>query len=205
MLKKGRLNLTLFNNEMGKNPENIKEDKMKKAAGISLFFLLFGALFLGSVAYGADLKVGYVDMQRALNESGIGKKAKADLESLIKSKQTVIDEKGKEVEAFRKELDKQGTILSDEARKTKQDELDRKMRDYKRLVQDAQAEVKKKENELTGQILLEIKNIVKEIGKKENYTLILENFQEVLLYVDKRIDLTDKVIKILSEKMKAKK
>jgi len=178
---------------------------MKKAAGISLFFLLFGALFLGSVAYGADLKVGYVDMQRALNESGIGKKAKADLEGLIKSKQTVIDEKGKEVEAFRKELDKQGTILSDEARKTKQDELDRKMRDYKRLVQDAQAEVKKKENELTGQILLEIRSIIKEIGKKENYTLILENFQEVLLYVDKRIDLTDKVIKILAEKMKAKK
>ena len=43
------------------------------------------------------VKIGYVDLVKSLNESEAGKKAKTDLEFLIKTKQTTIDEKGKAI------------------------------------------------------------------------------------------------------------
>ena len=65
---------------------------MRKAAWLVVVILLL----TGSSVFAADtLKIGFVDLVKALNESESGKKAKADLEFLIKSKQVAIDEKGK--------------------------------------------------------------------------------------------------------------
>jgi outer membrane protein len=171
-------------------------------------WLVVVALLLTSTSvFAADiLKIGFVDLVRALNESESGKKAKADLEFLIKSKQVAIDEKGKTIEKGKNDLEKQTSVLSQEARKTKEEELERLIREYQRLVSDSQSEVKKKEGELTGDILKEIRSIVQKIGQDEAYTLILENAEGQILYSKKEIDLTDVVIKKHNEsKTKAKK
>ncbi len=173
-----------------------------------VFYLFVSALLILGVSlplYAAELKIGYVDLQKALNESEPGKKAKAELEGLIKEKQKVIDQKGKEVEELKKEIDKKATVLSEDALKSKQDDLDRKMREYKRLVQDAQDEVKKKENELTIEVIKEIRKIVEQIGKEEGYTFIFEDIEEFLLYKDSSVDLTGKVIERINKAMKEKK
>ena len=101
---------------------------MNKKPGIcSLFFLLlcaiaFSASGIANSAYAAEtMKIGYVDIRAALNESDTGKKAKIDLESLIKTKQTVIDEKGKAIEKLKADVEKQASVLSAEAKKAKED------------------------------------------------------------------------------------
>ena len=86
-------------------------------------------------------------------------------------------------------------MLSPDARKSKEEELERMIREYQRLVSDSQAEVKKKEGELTGDILKDIRAIIQKIGQDEAYTLILENAEGQILYSKKEIDLTDTVIK----------
>lgn len=171
----------------------------------SLFVICYLSLCTSSFA--ADsIKIGCIDLQRALNESETGKKAKSDLESLIKSKQSIIDEKGKTIEKLKGELEKQASVLSAEARKGKEDELEKLLREYQRLVQDSQAEVKKKEIELTDAIIKDIREIVEKIGEEEGYTIIIENAEGVLLYSNKSIDLTDTVIKKYNEsKTKPKK
>ena len=153
-------------------------------------------LLTGTSVFAAEtLKIGYVDLVKALNESEAGKKAKSELEFLIKSKQVAIDEKGKTIEKGKNDLEKQASVLSQDARKSKEDELERLIREYQRLVADSQAEVKKKEGELTGDILKNIRAIIQKIGQDEAYTLILENAEGQILYSKKEIDLTDMVIK----------
>jgi len=72
---------------------------MKKKKGVRIIALLFLAVlipltFTAGSASGADVvKIGYVDLRVALNESEAGKKAKIELESLIKTKQSSIEEK----------------------------------------------------------------------------------------------------------------
>lgn len=169
--------------------------------------LLLGIFVLFSVTnVHADMKVGIVDLMKTLNESDSGKKAKSDLEVLIKSKQSVLDEKGKEIEKLKADLEKQSSVLSAEAKKAKEDELEKLLREYQRLVGDSQSEVKKRESELTGEILKEIRAIVDKMGEDAGYTMILENADGLVLYSKKEINLTDVVIKKYNEsKAKNKK
>ncbi len=172
----------------------------------TLLFLVMVLLVAGHTAFAEDTKVGIVDLMKALNESDTGKKAKGELEALIKSKQSVLDQKGKEIEKLKAELEKQSSVLSAEAKKSREDDLEKSLREYQRLVSDSQNEVKKKEGELTGGILKEIRAIINKMGEGGGYTLILENTDGVVLFSKKDIDLTETVIKKYNEsKAKAKK
>ena len=178
---------------------------MKKVAWLVVVLLLL----TGTSALAAELitaKIGYVDLVKALNESESGKKAKADLEFLIKTKQTTIDEKGKAIEKAKADLEKQSSVLSPDARKAKEEEMERLLRDYQRLVADSQSEVKKKEGELTNDILKDLRAIVQKIGEDEGYTLILESAEGQILYAKKEADLTETAMKKFNEsRAKSKK
>ncbi len=165
---------------------------MKK--GISLLLLILLCTPVSSLAVDA-LKIGCVDFQKVLNESDAGKKAKTDLEMLVKSKQTTLDEKGKTIEKLKADLEKQASVLSAEAKKSKEEELEKMLREYQRLVQDSQTEVKKKELEITDAIIKDIRQIVEKMGEEGGYTLIIERTGGMVLYSTKDIDLTDVVIK----------
>lgn len=144
-----------------------------------------------------SIKVGCVDFQRILNESESGKKAKADLESLIRLKQSIIEEKVKAIQKLKSELEQQASVLSPPARKRKEDEHERLLREYERLVQDSQAEVRKKELELTDAILGEIREMVERIGKEEGYDLIIE--KGFVIYSGEGVDITEMVLKRYNE------
>lgn len=167
-----------------------------------LFFAI--SVLPASLPAAENIKFGSIDVQKILNESEAGKKAKTDLESLIKSKQVSIDEKGKAIEKMKADIEKQASVLSADARKTKEDELEKLIREYQRLVQDSQAEVKKREAELTDGILKDIREIIDKIGEEEGYTLIVE--KGMIVYSSKGIDVTDSIIKKFDElRSKSKK
>ena len=172
---------------------------MKKAMCLLLFILLCMPVSLLAVD---ALKIGCIDFQRVLNESDAGKKAKADLETLVKSKQSTIDEKGKTIEKMKADLEKQASVLSADAKKSKEEELEKMLREYQRLVQDSQTEVKKKELELTDVIIKGMRQIVEKLGEEEGYTLIIEKTGGMVLYSKKDIDLTDVVIKRYNQSKK---
>jgi outer membrane protein len=165
---------------------------MKKGISLLLFILLCMPVSLLAVD---ALKIGCIDFQKVLNESDAGKKAKTDLEMLVKSKQTTLDERGKTIEKLKADLEKQASVLSAEAKKSKEEELEKMLREYQRLVQDSQTEVKKKELELTDVIIKDIRQIVEKMGEEGGYTLIIERTGGMVLYSTKDIDLTDVVIK----------
>jgi len=178
----------------------------KRAQGKAYFILwacvvlLTATTALARSAFAADaIKIGYVDMRVALNESDPGKKAKTELETLIKTKQASIEEKGKNVEKLKSELEKQGSVLSADAKKAKEEEIERQLRDYQRMVQDAQAEVKKREDQVTGSILKEIRDIIDKIGQEDGYSLIFENVEGIIVFSRKDLDVTDRVIKRYNE------
>ncbi len=168
---------------------------MRKIVCLAVFLVFFA----GQIASAENMKIGIVDLMKALNESDSGKKAKADLEGLIRSKQAQLDAKGKDIEKLKGELEKQSSVLSTEARKTREDELEKLLRDYQRTVSDSQAEVKKKEGEVTGEIIKEIRALVDKIGKEGDYTMIIENAEGIVLFSKKDLDLTETVIKRYNE------
>jgi len=181
-------------------------NKGKNTGIITLLFLtvLIHALCIAGSASGADVvKIGYVDLRVALNESEAGKKAKIELESLIKTKQSSIEERGKAIEKLKADFEKQASVLSADAKKSKEEEIERLMRDYQRLVQDSQNDVKKREGDITGSILKELREVVEKIGQEDGYALILENVEGIILFSRKDLDITERVIKNYND-LKAK-
>jgi outer membrane protein len=170
-------------------------------AGLFLLTLMVSPLFAAE-----NFKVGIVYMFKVLNESEAGKRAKTDLELLIKSKQSALEEKGKAIEKLKAEMEKQASIISPEARKAKEDEMERLRRDSQRMIDDSNVELQKRQRDIESAIVKEIIEVVNKIAQEEKYSLILELGQAGVMFSDKPTDITDKVIKKYNEsKVKSKK
>jgi outer membrane protein len=143
----------------------------------------------------AEIKIGIVDLQRALNESAAGKKAKEQFKVEFDRMQGSLKGEKDKLDKMKEDLDKQGAVLKPDDRKAKADEFDRRQRDLRRKLEDSDAELRKKDQELTGDILKDLAVVIQEIGQRDNYTVVLENSSSSVLYGAKSIDMTDEVIR----------
>ena len=178
--------------------------KMVLAAVFGIFVLVFTLSTVLAQETSSALKIGVVDLYKSVNESEQGKKAKADLEAMIKGKQESLESKGRAIEKLRSELEKQGDVLSADAKKNKAEEYERLTREYQRNMADSQNEVRKKEAELTGRIIKSIREIVLKMAQDGKYSLILERAEGLVLSVDPSLDITDAVISQLDSTSPAK-
>jgi len=151
-------------------------------------------------AFAADFKIAIVDLQRALNESSSGKKAKEQFKGEFEKMQNGLKSEKETLDRLKDDLDKKSAVLNDDQRKTKMEDFERRRRDLRRKLEDADAELRKKDQELTGSILKDLAVVIQEIGEREAYTVILENSSSSVLYGSKSIDITDSVIKAFDAK-----
>jgi outer membrane protein len=162
-----------------------------RAGLAAVFLLLVGAPV---VAVAADAKIGYVDLQRALNESAAGKKAKEDFKGQVDRLETQLKGKKQELDKLKEDLERKGTVMRDDERRRLESEFENKRLDLKRRFEDSQAELQKKDQELTGKIIQDLQGIIKEVGDRDGYTLILELGSSPVLYYKKSMDITDEVL-----------
>jgi outer membrane protein len=148
---------------------------------------------VSTAAASADLKIAYVDMQRALNESNAGKRAKSEFRSEILRLQNKLQRQQGEVQSLKDELEKKGMLMRDEERRNLQDDYTRKLRDFERAYKDSKEELQQKDNEVTGAIIRDLAYVVRNMGERSSYTVILEKGS--LLWAAPSIDITDQVIR----------
>jgi outer membrane protein len=158
--------------------------------------LIAGMLLAGLVARAdvAPVKIGYVDMQKAIQATDTGKKAKKDLEKEFNDKKKELGEKEKDLKKLSEDLEKKSMVLSDEVKQKKQMEFQEEMLKYRELVGKSQQAIQERERTLTQPILEKLRAIISDIGSKEGYTVILEKAENSVLWAPKTIDLTDRIV-----------
>lgn len=162
------------------------------------FVLLFLILFSLPAWAEEKIKIGFVDIQRAINESQAGKKAKERFQAQVKKAETDLLKEKQEVERLKGEVDKKGPLLKDEERRNIEMDLQRRIVGYQRTMQDYQQELRQREGEMTADILRDLEKIVTELGKAEKFSFILERSQ--VLYSDQAVDITNKVVEIYNNR-----
>jgi outer membrane protein len=166
----------------------------KKVIMIVGILLIMGGWF--GLALAEELKIGVVDMQRAINECQAGKEArKADIKEMERYQRQGAD-KQQELQTMKDNLDKQAPMLTQEARSAKERELQIKARDFQRWQEDIQAEINQKRMELGQTVQLGLRKVIKKLAEDEGYTIVLEKNENIVLFAVKAIDFTDRVIKI---------
>jgi outer membrane protein len=167
----------------------------KKRGIIIVGILLFMGGWFGS-ALADELKIGIVDLQRALNECQAGKDAKkADIKEVEKN-QRQFAEKQQELQAMKDNLDKQAPMLTPEARSAKERELQIKARDFQRWQEDVQAEINQKRMDLMQTVQLGLRKVIKKLAEDEGYTIVLEKNENIVLFAVKAVEFTDRVVKL---------
>jgi outer membrane protein len=171
---------------------------MKHLVGL----VLISFLFTVTSVLAADSKVGFVDLQKALNFSQAGKTAKETISKKVKDYEGTIEGKKAELQKLKDELEKQAVLLSEQARAEKERDYQQKLKDFQRFTKDIQEELQRSDADFTRQILEKILKVIGEMGKAQGYTVILEKSESSLLYADDQIDLTEAVIKAYDEQYK---
>lgn len=170
---------------------------MKK--GFAVFLLLF---FVEPVWAQEKIRLGLVDVQRAISVSQAGKRARKQFQAEIKKVEADLRKEKQEIERLKSDLDKKSPLLKEDERRKLEKEFQKRYVAYQRRMRDFQEELRQREREMTDKILKELEKIVFELGKSEKFTLILEGSQ--LLYGDQGIDITNKVIELYDRRTAGK-
>jgi outer membrane protein len=151
-------------------------------------------------ALAAESKIAFVDLEYALNNVEEGKKAKAILEQNYKQQKEALAATFAKIETMSNELKSTTLVLSDEARRKKEQELSDAVAAYEKDKKTAYESWQKKEANLTRDLLEGLTSIVQEIGREGGYTFILERHDASVLYAQDNIDLTKQVIDRFNKK-----
>ena len=150
-------------------------------------------------------KIAFVDVQRVLARSAAGVTAREQLEREKAAMQKQVDGHRIDAEKLRDELEKKGQLLSADSRREKQETLERKVRDVRRLVDDLQKELQKKEQEILARVLNDISGVVQKIGKEKGYTLIVERRGASVVWGAPEADVTEEVVRAFDDETKKAK
>ncbi len=148
----------------------------------------------GGTAQAADQKFGWVDSQRLLDETTVGKGIKGRVEAFVNSRQAVIDVEAEEVQTLKAKLEKQMPLLSDEAQREKQRSWQKRYLEYQKKVEGLAHELEDKKLELLTEFNEVVEAALDKTAKADGFVMIFDfNSGGALLYGDKALDITDKV------------
>jgi outer membrane protein len=129
-----------------------------------------------------------------MQNSNSGKKAGDELKKFIDKKAETIKVTENELKKMKDNLDKQSAVLTQNAKNEKETAYQKKLRDYQILVDDTNKEIKAKDEEIATKVIPEIMKIVRIIGEREKYTLVIEVSSMPIPYYAKENDFSKKVI-----------
>ncbi len=164
---------------------------MKRTAGIICAAVFAVGIMAGS-AQAAD-KFGYVDLSRLFSDYEKTKeydKVLTDKESAYTAER---DKKVNDVKQFQDKLN----VLSAKEKDAKKAELEAKIKTLREFDSQKQTELRKEQDNKMKDILKDIEDTVKNYAQKEGYTMVFND--RVLVYQDKGMDITDKIIELLNK------
>src|SRR3954452_10125209 len=101
----------------------------------------------------AQAKIAVVDLQRAINETEDGRKAKDRLKKLFESRQQGLDKKQTELKKLKDELEQQKNVLARDVLETKVEAYQKQLVELQQIYVENQKELAEKEGELTKDIV----------------------------------------------------
>jgi outer membrane protein len=162
-----------------------------------VMFLIIATLLVPFSVQAAEVKIGFIDLQKIVTTSDQGREAMKTLDSIEKAKNALMKDKVDEIRKLEEEIAKQGAILTPETKQKKQMEYEKLMMEFQKMRQERDAEVKKNETVFIQKIVMDVQKILDEIAKKEGYTAILN--EAAVVYMPDDFNLTDRVMKKYNE------
>lgn len=157
--------------------------------------LVCGALTTGT-AFAVELKIGYVNAVKVIEEAPQGEAALKKLEAEFSPRDKKIVEMQNKIKQLDQDLEKNALVLKDAEHRSKEFEIVTLKRDLRRATQEFREDYNLRRNEELAALQKAVQKTIVEIAKQEGYDLILES----AVYASTKVDITDKILRKLGKK-----
>jgi outer membrane protein len=153
----------------------------------------------------ASVKIGVINIQRAIIESNEGKEAAQKLQTQFAPKRQELDKLQADIDKLQKQYRDQEKTLSDEARTSLSRQIDAKTKEYNRARDDADSDYQQAEGQVVSELGQKVFKVLEEYAQKNGYQLVLDysSQQSPVIYASNVIDVTDEIIKLYNASIPA--
>ncbi len=145
-------------------------------------------------------KVGFVDVEQVLATVDSGKAAREELERKSRDAQGRLAPLIEQLEAMQKELQAKQFAWSEDAIRAKQLDLVELKNRYETRTKEEEGQFKVDQQRLIGPLFEKLDSVIKEVGRDNQYSLILRIDAPSLVYAREALDITDLVVKTFNGK-----
>lgn len=139
-------------------------------------------------------RIGFVNTDRMLREAEPARAAQVKLEQEFSRREKEIDDAGMALKTASERFEREAPTMSESQRQTRQRQLLEQDRDFQRRRREFQEDLNARKQEELQSILDRANRVVRQVAEAEKYDVILQE----AVYVNPRLDITDKVIKALN-------
>ncbi len=140
-----------------------------------------------------------VDSHRVLAESKAGKAIYTQMQAKATGYDKSFAQEEQELASVQQELQRQQSILAQDAFAQKARDFEQRVNEARRKVQASKIELSQGQNEAEKTVMKAVLQILNELAKERNANLVLD--KAVVVMFDNNYDVTDEVIKRLDEKL----
>ncbi len=171
---------------------------MKLLVGWSLaaVTLAFSPLALSQDA----TKVGYVNTERILRDAVPAKAALQKIELEFGKRDKDLQDMAAKLKAMGERLERDAAVLQESERARRQREFSELEKDFQRKQREFREDLNQRRNEELAQVVEKAQKVIKQVAEQEKYDVVFGD----AVFVNPRIDITDKVIRALSTPAAAK-
>jgi outer membrane protein len=162
------------------------------------------ALAASAVAGAAELKIGYVDLQRALQEVNDARSAKARLQSMVDDRKKVFEREQSDLMKEKDTFEKQASAMSPAARSQRQTDLGKKAFDLGQRWEKEKADFAQKERDEMQTIFAKMNPIIAGIAQREGMTFVFEKNEAGILYAPTYLDITNELVRLYNDQTSTK-
>ncbi len=161
---------------------------------VAVGLLLAGALILTPLyAAHADFKIGVVDGMDVVSKSADGKRVQESIKHKSEELGKPFAQRRQDLAHQVEEFQKQAGMMKEDARKKKGEELEKKMQEFQRQGADAEKQLQQFQEQQLQPLFKKLEEAVKAVAATEKLDLVLDRRNSGLLYMDPKMDITDKV------------
>lgn len=160
------------------------------------------AIAVPQAARAAELKIGYVNLQKAVSEVDEGKAARDALKKEFDQKQKTLDDKQNELKRMKDDLDKQMVVMSEETKREKAMEFERKVNEMQQLYVQMQKDLSDRERDMMKVIFDKMESVIKDIAAAEGYAYVFEQQNAGLMVAPANADMTNELVRKYNAKYK---
>ena len=161
-----------------------------------LLGIFFSIILLLPISALAEIKIGYVVVEKVLKEAPQTVVSNKKLEKEFKSRTDGLQKKVKAIQKQEKDYKKNSVTMSESERQKAQKKMQNAKIDIQRIERELREDIDIRRREEIGKLQQQINKSIESLAKKEKYDLIL--YQGVA-YASKGVDITNDLIKALDE------